>query len=75
MQLLAACQSQAPVPTTATIPEGTTSTIVQATQTPSVSINRLFTLAGNGTIDSSGSYGNVVAARTGNNASLIFTKA
>jgi autotransporter-associated beta strand protein len=45
---------------------------VIATQTPSVSINRLFTLAGNGTIASYGSYGNLSAGRAGNNAALIF---
>ncbi|MEO6750351.1 MAG: autotransporter-associated beta strand repeat-containing protein, partial [Chthoniobacteraceae bacterium] len=45
---------------------------VTATQTPSVSINRLFTLAGNGTIASFGSYGNLTAARAANNAALIF---
>ncbi|EDY18785.1 autotransporter-associated beta strand repeat protein [Chthoniobacter flavus Ellin428] len=45
---------------------------VTATQTPSVSINRLFTLAGNGTISSFGSYGNVTASRGANNAALIF---
>lgn len=47
--------------------------IWQATQTPSVSIDRLFTLAGNGTIDSSGGYGNVVATgRSANSAALVF---
>ncbi|MFZ2278582.1 MAG: autotransporter-associated beta strand repeat-containing protein, partial [Prosthecobacter sp.] len=45
---------------------------VTATQTPSVSINRLFTLAGNGTIASFGSYGNLSAGRNNNNAALIF---
>jgi autotransporter-associated beta strand protein len=45
---------------------------VTATQTPSVSINRLFTLAGNGTIASYGSYGNLTAGRAANNAALIF---
>ncbi|WP_397381393.1 autotransporter-associated beta strand repeat-containing protein, partial [Prosthecobacter sp.] len=45
---------------------------VTATQTPSVSINRLFTLAGNGTIASFGSYGNLSASRINNNAALIF---
>lgn len=51
---------------------GATSTIYQTTQTPSVSINRLFTLAGNGTLDSSGSYGAPNLARAANNATLIF---
>lgn len=46
--------------------------IFQQTQTPSVSIDRLFTLAGSGTIDSSGSYGNNTLARAANNAALIF---
>ena len=46
--------------------------VVSATQTPSVSIDRLFTLAGNGTIASYGSYGNTSASRAGNNAALIF---
>jgi autotransporter-associated beta strand protein len=52
----------------------TTSTnIYQTTQTPSVSIDRLFTLEGNATLDSSGTYGNVVAgARAANSAALIF---
>ncbi|GEP44951.1 autotransporter-associated beta strand repeat-containing protein [Brevifollis gellanilyticus] len=45
---------------------------VTATQTPSVSTNRLFTLAGSGGIYSFGSYGNITAARAGNNAALIF---
>lgn len=54
-----------------------TSVIVQATQTPSVSINRLFTIAAGGTvnatIESSGTYGNN-SAGTGqsNNATLVF---
>ncbi|MEO6788089.1 MAG: autotransporter-associated beta strand repeat-containing protein, partial [Chthoniobacteraceae bacterium] len=46
---------------------------VLATQSPSVSTNRLFTLAGNGTIASFGSFGNVTAARSANNAALIFS--
>ena len=45
---------------------------VEATQTPSVSIDRLFTLAGNGGIYSYGSYGNLVQTRAANHASLIF---
>ncbi|CAN5834178.1 autotransporter-associated beta strand repeat-containing protein [soil metagenome] len=52
---------------------GSTATIFQTTQTPSVSIDRLFTLAGNGTIQSSGQYGNnVLGAGAQNNATLIF---
>jgi autotransporter-associated beta strand protein len=52
---------------------GSNAQIYQTTQTPSVSINRLFTLAGNGTLDSSGQYGNnVLAAGAANNAALIF---
>jgi autotransporter-associated beta strand protein len=49
--------------------------IYQTTQTPSTSTNRLFTLAGNATIQSSGTYGNEAAsAGTGaNNASLIWS--
>jgi autotransporter-associated beta strand protein len=53
---------------------GANGTIYQTTQTPSVSIDRLFTLAGNGTIDSSGTYGSPYAGSAGsaNNATLIF---
>lgn len=49
--------------------------IYQTTQTPSTTTDRLFTLAGNATIQSSGTYGNESgAAGTGqNNASLIFS--
>jgi autotransporter-associated beta strand protein len=49
--------------------------VYQATQTPSVSIDRLFTLAGNGTIDSSGRYGsnNTVDTAASNAAVLIFS--
>jgi autotransporter-associated beta strand protein len=44
------------------------------TGTPSVSTNREFTLAGNGTIQSSGTYGNsFLVAGAQNNASLIFS--
>ncbi|MGB8166722.1 MAG: autotransporter-associated beta strand repeat-containing protein, partial [Chthoniobacteraceae bacterium] len=54
---------------------GSNATIYQMTQTPSISIDRLFTLAGNGTIDSSGQFGNsVLAAGAQNNAALIFNK-
>jgi len=45
---------------------------MESTQTPSVSVDRLFTLAGSGAIRSFGSYGNLVQARTANHASLIF---
>lgn len=45
---------------------------VEATQTPSVSMNRLFTLAGSGAIRSFGSYGNLVQTRGANHAALIF---
>ena len=50
------------------------SSFLHVPQTPSVSIDRLFTLAGNGTIDSSGTFGNniVTAAGAANNATLIF---
>jgi autotransporter-associated beta strand protein len=52
---------------------GSNAQIYQATQTPSISINRLFTLAGNGTLDSSGQYGNnILATGAANNATLIF---
>jgi autotransporter-associated beta strand protein len=48
--------------------------IYQIIQTPSVSIDRLFSLAGSATIQSSGTYGNEAAsAGTGqNNAALVF---
>ena len=54
---------------------GSTTTIYQTTQTPSVSTNRLFTLAGNGMIDSSGTYGSPYVNKAGaaNNATLIFS--
>jgi len=52
---------------------GANATIFQETQTPSVSTNRLFTLAGNGFIESSGQYGNnVLAAGSANHATLVF---
>ncbi|CAN5352644.1 autotransporter-associated beta strand repeat-containing protein [soil metagenome] len=52
---------------------GSSATVYRPTQTPSVSINRLFTLAGNGSIDSSGSFGdNARNARVANNAALVF---
>ena len=48
--------------------------IYQVTQTPSVAVDRLFSLAGNGTIDSSGNFGSNVFSTAGaqNNAALIF---
>lgn len=45
---------------------------VDGTQSVSVRTDRLFTLAGNGTLASFGSYGNLVAARTNNHASITF---
>ncbi len=52
---------------------GANASIYQTTETPSISINRLFTLAGNGTLDSTGTYGNqLVGTATANNAALIF---
>ncbi|MEI9894787.1 MAG: autotransporter-associated beta strand repeat-containing protein [Chthoniobacter sp.] len=52
---------------------GAGTTVYKTTLTPSVAINRLFTLAGNGTIDSSGTFGNA-ALGTGaaDNATLWF---
>ena len=52
---------------------GAGTTIYQSTQSPSISTDREFTLAGNGTIDSSGSFGNGVLARAANSASIIFS--
>ncbi len=56
-----------------------TTAIALATQTPSISIDRLFTIglpASNGpvaaTLDSSGSFGNIVAGRSPNSATLVF---
>ncbi len=54
---------------------GASAAVFQATQTPSVAINRLFTIAGGatGTIDSSGQFGNnTAAASAANNAALVF---
>ncbi len=51
---------------------GSTAAIYQTTQTPSVSINRLFTLAGDGAISSEGSTGLNRLGRANNNAALIF---
>ncbi len=51
----------------------TSNNIYQTTQTPSVSINRLFTLAGAGTIESSGTFGNaVIGTGQANSAALVF---
>ncbi len=47
--------------------------IFQATQTPSVAIDRLFTLAGNATIESNGTYGSPIMGRTDNQAALVFS--
>jgi autotransporter-associated beta strand protein len=52
---------------------GSTAQIHQLEQTPSISIDREFTLAGNATIQSSGQYGNnVLGAGAANHAALIF---
>ena len=54
---------------------GASANVYQTTQTPSISINRLFTITGGatGTLDSSGQYGNnTAAASTANMATLIF---
>lgn len=52
---------------------GSSGTVYQSTQTPSVSTDRLFTLAGNATIQSSGTYGNtLVAAGSASHAALVF---
>lgn len=52
---------------------GADTVIQQSTGTLSVSINRQFTLAGNGTINSNGSYGNnAQQARAANHAALVF---
>ncbi|MBU6303228.1 MAG: autotransporter-associated beta strand repeat-containing protein, partial [Verrucomicrobia bacterium] len=53
--------------------QGANATVYQTTQSPSISIDRLFTLAGNGTIQSSGTYGNQqVGTSTANSAALVF---
>jgi autotransporter-associated beta strand protein len=53
---------------------GGNASFTQITQTPSVSTDRLFTLAGNGSIDSSGNYGNSASfAVNQNNAALVFS--
>ncbi|MEZ0255746.1 MAG: autotransporter-associated beta strand repeat-containing protein [Chthoniobacter sp.] len=50
-----------------------TGNIYQTTSTPSVSIDRLFTMAANGTIDSSGSVGNnFLTTAVADNAALVF---
>ncbi|MCX6850548.1 MAG: autotransporter-associated beta strand repeat-containing protein [Verrucomicrobia bacterium] len=54
---------------------GASTSVFQTTQTPSVSIDRLFTITGGatGTIDSSGQFGNnTAAASSANNATLVF---
>jgi autotransporter-associated beta strand protein len=52
---------------------GSTTLIYRLDQTPSVSIDRLFTLAGNGRINSNGQFGNSLnAASSANNAALVF---
>jgi autotransporter-associated beta strand protein len=52
---------------------GSSAAIYQTTQTPSISTDRLFTLAGNGTILSNGQYGNsILATGAQNNAALVF---
>ncbi|MFZ9436639.1 MAG: beta strand repeat-containing protein, partial [Opitutales bacterium] len=52
---------------------GSSSLIYRLDQTPSVSIDRLFTLAGNGRINSNGTFGNSLnSAGSANNAALVF---
>ena len=51
---------------------GANTAIFSKTQTPTISTDRLFTLAGNATIDSSGNFGNSALAATANNAALVF---
>jgi autotransporter-associated beta strand protein len=53
---------------------GSNSSFTQFTQTPSVSTDRLFTLAGNGTLDSSGQYGSgILGTNNPNHAALVFS--
>ena len=57
---------------------GNQALFLQALQSPSLQTNRLFTLAGNGGLDSSGGYGNgaaatAITATATNNAALWFT--
>jgi autotransporter-associated beta strand protein len=53
---------------------GAGTTVFQPFQTPSVSTDRLFTMAGDGAIDSSGRYGrNSLAGSAANSASLVFS--
>ena len=53
---------------------GSDAVVAISTQTPSVSTDRKFTLAGNGTIQSSGTFGNsFLAAGAANTSSLIFS--
>jgi autotransporter-associated beta strand protein len=53
--------------------QGANGVIYQNTQTPSVSTDRLFTLVGNGTIDSTGTFGAPTLSTVGNNAALVFS--
>ena len=53
--------------------QGSNSVLFQNTQTPSVSTDRLFTLAANGSIESSGSFGAPTLSYTSNNAALVFS--
>ncbi len=53
---------------------GSDGTIYQTTGTPSVSTDRLFTLAANGRIDSNGRYGAPNRESNANNAALVFNK-
>ena len=53
---------------------GSDAVIAISTQTPSITTDRQFTLAGNGTIQSSGTYGNsFLTTGAANSASLIFS--
>jgi autotransporter-associated beta strand protein len=55
---------------------GSNTYFAQFTQTPSVSTDRLFTLAGNATLDSSGNYGSsMMPSGNPNNAALVFSNA
>ncbi|MEZ5385664.1 MAG: autotransporter-associated beta strand repeat-containing protein [Prosthecobacter sp.] len=51
---------------------GSDGTFYQTTSTPSVSIDRLFTLAANGTIYSNGRFGGANRESTANHAALVF---
>lgn len=53
---------------------GQSASFVQLTQTPSIAIDRLFTLAASSTIDSSGVFGNMfLTAGSANHAALVFS--